>query len=105
MAAPRSVSMQVFAKAMSMLLRKKHACVEDIVDVTGLHNTTAARLVHALHAERLVHIGGWIQDTLGRDQTPVYHLGEGDDVPRRKQSGATRNRLYRARQRTNQKEI
>lgn len=91
--------MIVFAKAVQHFVRNPRVIVADIVEATGVHETTAARLVHALHKERVVHITGWVEDTLGRDQTPVFTFGEGADVPRKKLTGAERNRNYRDRKR------
>lgn len=92
--------MTVFAKAIKHFVGTPRVTVADIVDVTGVHETTAARLAHALHKEHVVHISGWVEDTLGRDQTPVYTFGGAPDVPRKpRKSGAERTRDYRDRKR------
>lgn len=97
--APRSVTMLVFAKAVGHFVGNPRVIVADIVEATGVHETTAARLVHALHKEGVIHITGWVEDTLGRDQTPVFSFGAGADAPRKKLTGAERNRNYRDRKR------
>jgi len=91
--------MIVFAKAVQHFVGNPRVIVADIVEATGVHETTAARLVHALHKEGVVHITGWVEDTLGRDQTPVFTFGAGADAPRKKLTGAERNRNYRDRKR------
>jgi hypothetical protein len=53
--------------------------------------------MRALHKEGTVHIVGWQADTIGRDSTPVYALGAGDDTPRSKQSSKERTARYRER--------
>jgi hypothetical protein len=91
--------MIVFAKAIRHFVNTSRVTIAEVAAATGVHETTASRLVHALHSERVVHIAGWLEDTLGRDQTPVFTFGDGADVPRKKLTGAERNRTYRHRQR------
>lgn len=89
--------MIVFAKAIKHFVGSPRVTVADIAAATGVHETTASRLVHALHKEGVTHITGWVEDTLGRDQTPVFTFGAGADAPRKKLTGAERNRNYRDR--------
>lgn len=97
--APRSVTMMALAKSVRYFTTHKRVIVANIVAVTGVHETTASRLLHALHKERVIHISDWLVDSIGRDQTPVYTFGEAPDVPRRKLTGAERTRAYRDRKR------
>lgn len=94
--APRSVTTIALAKTIKLLLTHQAITVATIAAETGVHETTASRLVHALHHERVIYISGWVEDTLGRDQTPLYTFGDYADAPRRKKSGAQRSREYRA---------
>lgn len=98
--APRSIGMIVLAKAMRLLMFQARVTARDVVDSTGAHIVTASRILRAMHDEEVIHISGWVEDPIGRDQTPIFTLGPGTDVPRKKLSNAERSRNYRDRQRT-----
>lgn len=97
--APRSATMIAFAKAMKLFVGTPRVLVADVVETTGVHKTTATRLVHTLHKERVIYISGWAEDAMGRDHTPIFSFGDHEDVPRKKRSGAERSRDYRDRKR------
>ena len=69
----------------------------DAVEITGLHLVTAQSLFRSLKKHKVVHIAAWDTDRMGRDVTPIYALGAKRDKPRRRMSGAERQRLSRAR--------
>lgn len=65
----------------------------------GVHLVTAQSWLRELRANQVIHVSGWQQDSLGRDCIPVYKLGEGVDVARRKTSRSEINRRYLERKR------
>lgn len=65
----------------------------------GVHLITAQSWLRELRANRVIHVAGWLPDSLGRDSTPVYRLGDGVDVARRKTSRSEINRRYLERKR------
>lgn len=84
------------ARVMRMLLDDP-VTAHEVVAETGLHVVTAQEFLRTLKRHGVVHIAAWEPDRLGRDATPVYKLGAGRDVPRRKLPGAERARRYRER--------
>lgn len=62
----------------------------------GLHPESARIVLRNLHKRNVVHICGWLKDSMNRDAVPVYRLGAGDDVPKEKSTSAERMRRYRA---------
>jgi hypothetical protein len=89
------VSHKTLAKTLALLL-KGPVTAQKISLHAQVHIVSAQAWVRALHQQKAVHIAGWEPDSLGRDATPVYALGEGDDKPRRKLSAAERTARYRA---------
>jgi len=65
----------------------------------GVHLITAQSWLRELKTNRVIHVAGWLPDSLGRDSTPVYRLGDGEDVARRKASRSEINRRYLERKR------
>jgi len=64
-----------------------------------VHIVTAQSWLKELRLQGVVHIVEWLPDTLGRDSTPVYALGAGEDVARRRATRAEIMRRYRERKR------
>lgn len=62
-----------------------------------IHLETAKRWLRELLAHKAVHVVGWEPDKLGRDRTPVYAVGAGENTPRRKTPHAEVMRRHRAR--------
>jgi predicted ArsR family transcriptional regulator len=84
--------------AQSIKLMQDHPVTShELADHVGLHSNTAGQFLRAMHMEKAVHISGWETDSMGRDCTAVYSLGEGKDVKRRKLTGAQRQANRRAR--------
>jgi len=73
------------------------ATAHEVAEHTGIHLITAQEWMRALRKEGVVHIGGWLADSLGRDVTAVYQLGKGRDKPRHKFTHAERQARHRAR--------
>ena len=90
------VNQHAYARAFKLLL-KEPATAHDIVEVTGLHIVTAQSLMRTLKQHKVVHISAWDTDRMGRDVTPVYQLGPGKNLPRRRMTGAERQARCRAR--------
>jgi len=89
------VSHKTLATTMALLL-KGPVTAQKISLHARVHIVSAQAWLRALRQQKTVHIVGWEPDSLGRDATPVYALGEGDDKPRRKLSAAERTARYRA---------
>lgn len=70
-----------------------------------VHLITAQDWLRALKAAGAIHISGWLPDTLGRDATPVYSLGNHPDAPRRKTPHAEIARRYRQRKKEEQAHV
>lgn len=68
----------------------------DMVDHTGLHDSTVRDYMRAMHAERLIHVAAWEADRLGRDVTPLWAWGAGRDKPRHRFTAAERQARSRA---------
>ena len=86
------------AKAIAALLSGPHSAHE-LAELTGLHVLTCSEYLRALRKEHAAHISGWEPDRMGRDATPVFALGRGRDVKRRKLTQVERQARSRAKQR------
>jgi predicted ArsR family transcriptional regulator len=64
-----------------------------------VHLVTAQAWLRELRQQGVVHITQWQQDSLGRDSIPVYALGKGDDLPRRRTTRSETMKRYRERKR------
>lgn len=64
-----------------------------------VHLVTAQSWLRELRQQGVVHITQWQQDNLGRDCIPVYALGKGDDLPRRRTTRSEIMKRYRERKR------
>lgn len=72
--------------------------LHDMVEVTGLAIMTVRHYVLSMHAEQVVHIDHWEQDSRDRYTTPAYVMGPGKDAKRPVVGQKESNRRYRARQ-------
>ena len=90
------VNHQALALAVKRLMEGP-ATSHNIVEVTGLHINTAYELMRTFHKNKVVHISGWEPNALGVDTTPLFTLGAGRDVKRRKASSKERSARSRAR--------
>ena len=90
------ISHAVLAQTLQLLM---HGTVtaQQLSSHTGVHLVTAQEWLRALKDAQTVHVVGWLQDSLGRDATPVYGMGEGANKPRAKQSRAAISKRYRER--------
>lgn len=79
------------------LLQAQPVSAKDLCNATGIHLITAQRWLRSLKAEHAIYVAHWLPDTLGRDSTPVYALGNKEDTPRRKQPRAVIMQRYRER--------
>jgi len=92
----RKVNHRTMAQTLKILLDGP-ATAHEVAEHTGIHLITAQEWMRALRKEGVVHIGGWLADSLGRDVTAVYQLGKGRDKPRHKFTHAERQARHRAR--------
>jgi len=69
-----------YAEAIAALTNSGPVGVKGLTEVTGLHFNTVRKLVNALHRRRLVYIAEWGQDYIGRFVTPLYAMGNVNDV-------------------------
>lgn len=80
------------------MLQAGPVTAQALANETGVHVVTAQDWLRALKAEKTVHIGSWLPDSLGRDAVPVYELGDDKDEPRRRLTRAEISQRYRERQ-------
>lgn len=93
------VNQDTYAKVIKALLTDPYTAHE-LVEISGLHIVTMQHLMRCFHKNKVVYICGWETDTMGRDSTPVYKLGVGRAVPRRRMTTAERTARYRAKKQT-----
>lgn len=67
-----------------------------------VHIVTAQSWLRELKRQGVLRVVRWLPDSLGRDCTPVYELGNADDTPRRRASRAEIMRRYREKKRATQ---
>jgi len=71
---------------------------KQLSDATGIYYDTILGLISALKRENVVHVCGWVPDSMGRYQTAIYSLGGGEDEAKpTKQTAAMRNAAYKRR--------
>lgn len=65
---------------------------------TGISRASTERIVAGLHANKAIHVDGWLDDSMGRPSIAVFTLGAGKDASRRTaKTGSQRQRAYRER--------
>jgi hypothetical protein len=69
----------------------------ELADVSGLHIVTMQSLMRTLKKHKVVHIVAWHPNGRGIDTTPVFQLGQGRDVKRRRKTRAQIAADYRER--------
>lgn len=89
------VNQDMYARVFKHLLTDT-ATSHEVVEITGMHLLTAYSLMRSLHKHKVVHIVGWHADGKDRDTTPIFKMGVGKDVPRRKLTSAQRQARARA---------
>lgn len=89
------VNQETYARLFAELLQGPMSAY-DAVEETGIHIVTAQKLFRCLKKHKVVHIAAWDVDSVGRDVTPIYGLGNKKDKPRRKKTQAQRQKTYRA---------
>lgn len=90
----RKVNQSMYAKVFKELLDGPMTA-HDAVETCGIHIVTAQSLFRELRNHDVVHVTAWEPDSLGRDATPVYRLGEGKNKGRSKMSQAQRQQRHR----------
>ena len=85
-----------YVHAFELVLTAEQFSKDEMLDVTGWHDTTATRLIKQLHKRRLIYICAWLPDTMDRDAVPVYARGSKKDKARKKLTSAQRSARYRA---------
>lgn len=86
-----------YAKMIAALIQCP-ATVQELAEETGLHHLTVAIHVRALYKEKVIRIGGWDHDSMGRQQIKVWAWGKGEDAPKREpKTNAQIKRRARAR--------
>lgn len=93
---------QIRINALSFALMVRSLCdgpktLHQVAEATGLHVWTVRQYVKALHKQEVIHIKGWIPDSMDRDVTAIYAWGMGIDMPRRCMTGAEKQRKRRQR--------
>lgn len=77
------------------LLMERPVSAHELSEKVGMHIVNTQGLMRTLKKHGVVHVYSWRQDSMGRDTTPVYVLGDGIDTPRRKLTAAQRQRRYK----------
>lgn len=90
----RKINARKLARTIRLFQQTHEVTATQLAKEIGLHLITAQSWLRELKANNVVHVGGWLQDSLGRDATPIYRLGDAADVARRKASRADINRRY-----------
>ena len=90
----RKINARKLARTIRLFQQTHEVTAAQLAKEVGLHLITAQSWLRELKANNVVHVGGWLQDSLGRDATPIYRLGEGTHAARRKASRADINRRY-----------
>lgn len=75
----------------------------EIAEASGMHIRTIQVLMNVWKRMKVVHIKNWDPDSMGRDQIPVFALGEGRNARRRAMTKAERSQ--RARDKKKQMEM
>lgn len=71
----------------------------ELAEVSGLADKTVRGLLLPFRQRpRMVRIGAWQEDRIGRANTPAFTWGSEPDAPRRAVSARVRRAQYRARQ-------
>lgn len=94
----RKINHIKMARTIALLNRGPTTAAQLAVEAE-VHLVTAQSWLRELRTQGAVHITQWLQDSLGRDCIPVYTLGEGEDLPRRKTARAEIMRRYREKKR------
>lgn len=84
----------VMALALKVILSGRFTR-EELLHKTGVHYQSAGRWLAAIKREKLIYIADWQNDTMGRDNIPVYELGDKPDKKRRSITPAQRSKRYR----------
>jgi predicted DNA-binding transcriptional regulator YafY len=84
----------LFAKIWKMFESGRQLSAHDVADSLEVTKRTAWHWMAALRDQRLIHIVAWRKDTIGRDQTPVYSVGDGFDKPKSRRTPEDRRRKY-----------
>lgn len=95
--AKRAKKMSAFTYALliNLLMDGTRTCRE-LAEETGLHILTIYDYTYHLHKAKALFIVGW--DGEGRNQTRIFMLGRGKDVPRPSKSRKQISEDYKARQ-------
>lgn len=85
------------AKLIKLLLRGLSS-TQDIANETGMDYETVRPMIKELRAEKVVRVGSWRLDSMGRASIAVWELGEGPDAPKPpSKTGLQRTRKYQTR--------
>ena len=90
----RRVDAYLFAKTWKLFETGREVSAHDLADIIDVSMRTSWLWLRTLHEMRCVHIVGWKKDTIGRDQTPIYAIGDGFDKPKQVKTLADRRRKY-----------
>ena len=83
-----------FALLAKLLMEGTRTC-QELAEETGLHVRTVQQYTYAMHKVGVVYIAGYEDDACGRGVVRIFLLGEGKDVKRHKDTGATKAKRYR----------
>jgi hypothetical protein len=95
------VSHAVLTQTMQLLLQGV-VTAQQLSSHTGVHLVTAQEWLRALKAGGVIYVMDWLPDSLGRDATPVYGMGNFPNRPRAKMTRAEISKRYRERQKEKQ---
>jgi predicted ArsR family transcriptional regulator len=86
-----------FAGLIKLLMADGHT-LKELAEETGLHYVTVRDWMTEFKRQKIVYVSAWVEDAAGRRGVRQYRFGEQPDKTRpRRQSGAERQRTYKAR--------
>lgn len=91
--APR-ITPYLFAKTWRMFELGRQLHAYDLRDSLEISIRTAWLWLRVLHDMRLIHVVGYRKDSIGRDATPIYAVGDGFDKPKSRRTPEDRRRKY-----------
>jgi hypothetical protein len=83
-------------------------CDRELTEIIFCERRSVQRILEQMHAQKLVHIGGWAKAGDSYRWRPKYKLGAGDDVPAPAPTGRTstqRVKEYRAKMTADDKDF
>jgi len=92
----RKLNQSCYVTILKTLLTEPSTDQYKLHDLTGLRVETVRDLLKAYHKAGCLHIVGWLPNGRNIDTTPIYALGPGEDVPKKRKPEAQVRADYQA---------